>query len=366
MLLRAMNRPTRVLMTLDAVGGIWRYAVDLAAGLNRSGIACLLVGCGPRAGAALPPGLAATELVWTDAPLDWMVEDEAALEGVGDTILDLARAWRADLLHLNLPSQAAGMARACPVLTVAHSCVPTWWDAVRREPLPQHWAWQHGRNRRGLERADCVLAPSAGHAACLGRVYGPLGHLRVVPNATALASGDGVAKQPFVLAAARWWDEGKGAATLDRAARDTAWPVRMAGQATGPTGQHVTFEHARGLGVLAPGELLGLMRSAAIFAAPSLYEPFGLAVLEAAIHHAALVLSDIPTFRELWEGAAMFAEPGNPDAFARAIAALTEDAPLRERLAGNAAAIAREFTVAGQVDGVLDGYAAAMIRHGAR
>ena len=40
------------------------------------------------------------------------------------------------------------------------------------------------------------------------------------------------------------------------------------------------------------------------------YEPFGLAVLEAAQAGCALVLSDIPTFRELWDGAAMFVPPG--------------------------------------------------------
>ena len=36
------------------------------------------------------------------------------------------------------------------------------------------------------------------------------------------------------------------------------------------------------------------------------YEPFGLAVLEAAQAGMRLVLSDIPSFRELWDGAATF------------------------------------------------------------
>ena len=43
-----------------------------------------------------------------------------------------------------------------------------------------------------------------------------------------------------------------------------------------------------------------------IFVSVSRYEPFGLAVLEAAHAGCALVLSDIPTFRELWQGAASF------------------------------------------------------------
>jgi glycosyltransferase involved in cell wall biosynthesis len=36
------------------------------------------------------------------------------------------------------------------------------------------------------------------------------------------------------------------------------------------------------------------------------YEPFGLAVLEAAQAGMALVLSNTPGFRELWDGAALF------------------------------------------------------------
>ncbi len=48
-----------------------------------------------------------------------------------------------------------------------------------------------------------------------------------------------------------------------------------------------------------------------IFVSTSLYEPFGLAVLEAAQAGCPLVLSDIATFRELWDGAAIFFPPGD-------------------------------------------------------
>jgi glycosyltransferase involved in cell wall biosynthesis len=46
-----------------------------------------------------------------------------------------------------------------------------------------------------------------------------------------------------------------------------------------------------------------------VFVSASRYEPFGLAVLEAARAGCALLLSDIPTFRELWAGAAAFVRP---------------------------------------------------------
>jgi len=86
-------------------------------------------------------------------------------------------------------------------------------------------------------------------------------------------------------------------------------------------------------------------------------------VLEAAIAGAALVLADIPTFRELWDGAALFAAPGHPDAFAAAINRLADDVALRRRLSGRATAIARRHTIAREAEGTLAVYAEAMAAH---
>ena len=360
-----MRHPQRVLMTVDAVGGVWRYAVDLARGLNQQGIGCLLVGSGPRPGDApsfASSGLSDTELVWTDEPLDWMVSDEAALENTPSILASLAQARECDLLHLNLPSQAAGLSGHLPVVTVSHSCVPSWWETMRDTPLPPDWAWQHRRNRSGLDRADCVLVPSASHAAAMVRSYGPIPQISVIYNATSATPSSDV-KEPFVLAAGRWWDEGKNARVLDQAARLSPWPVTMAGPLAGPNGAVIAIEYATAAGELPSGELAGLMRRAAIFVAPSRYEPFGLAVLEAATHHAALVLADIPTFRELWEGAALFVPPADAAGFACAIARLAEDAALRHDLGARAAAIARRYTPARQLEGVLAAYTHAMMRH---
>ncbi len=354
-----MTRPRRVLMTLDAVGGVWRYALDLARGLNGHGIGCVLAGVGPPPADAALPDLPDTELVWTGETLDWMATDEAILDSLHATIVSLARGSQCDLLHLNLPSQAAGLPAGLPVLVASHSCVPTWWDAMRATPLPEHWAWQRRRNRLGLDRADHVMVPSASHGAALARSYGPVERLSVVRNATKGAS-DAYDKQPFVLAAGRWWDEAKNASTLDRAARDAPWPLRMAGSLSGPGGQRVPILHAEALGALPPDAMAGLMRRAAIFASASRYEPFGLAVLEAAMQGAALVLSDIPSFRELWQGAALFVPAMDDAGFAAAIATLAADARQRRELGGRAARIACGLTPARQLDGVIAAYGAAM------
>jgi glycosyltransferase involved in cell wall biosynthesis len=90
------------------------------------------------------------------------------------------------------------------------------------------------------------------------------------------------------------------------------------------------------------------MRRSAIFAAPSRYEPFGLAVVEAAISGAALVLADIPTFRELWGDAALFVSPDDSGGWCRALIELAEDIGLRRRLSAEARARARQFTLSRQ------------------
>lgn len=359
-----MPRPRRVLMTLDAVGGVWRYALDLAEGLGEAGIEVLLVGLGPK---PRPDRLREIErlsrasLIWIDEPLDWMVTEPGALADIAPTLQRLAEDWRPDLVHLNLPSQAVGLSVRCPVVVATHSCLATWWRAVRgREPLPAAWRWQQRLTGDGLAQAARVLAPSASHATATRSAYGDVAPIDVVPNATRADSDVAGQRQAVVLSAGRWWDEGKGAATLDAAAALSPWPVLMAGALDGPDCSCPHPVHALALGDLPPETLTGLMSRAAILASPSLYEPFGLAVLEAARRGAALVLSDIPTFRELWNGAALFAAPGDPAALAEAIARLAGDDGERRRLGEAARSRAAGFAPTCQIEGVLRCYGAAL------
>jgi glycosyltransferase involved in cell wall biosynthesis len=337
----------RVLITLDAVGGVWRYAIDVARGLESHGIDCLLVGFGPEPDAEQRAECGRGELIWTHAALDWTVSDSAELDRGADALASLARDWNADILHLNLPSQAAGLPDRCPVVVASHSCVPTWWRAVHGTDLPAAWAWQIERNQAGFQRAEAVIVPSRSHAAALTAVYTELPPLHVIYNATAVEPAE-QPKEPLILGVGRWWDPGKNGSVLDAAAAITPWPVILAGPLNGPSGQHAGFRNSQTPGVLPHRDILALMRRSAIFAAPSRYEPFGLAVAEAAISGAALVLADIPTFRELWDDAALFVPPDDSGGWSRALAALATDTVLRLRLADAAGARARQFTLARQ------------------
>mgnify|MGYP002781342234 FL=1 len=92
------------------------------------------------------------------------------------------------------------------------------------------------------------------------------------------------------------------------------------------------------------------MARASVYAAPALYEPFGLAILEAASAGCALLLGDIPSLRELWDGVAVFAPPRDQSAFARALRLLEGDPRGRRALAAAARQRACRFTSAAQAD----------------
>lgn len=72
-------------------------------------------------------------------------------------------------------------------------------------------------------------------------------------------------------------------------------------------------ENVLRLGYVDDGELKALMSCCKAFLFPSLYEGFGMPPLEALACGARIVVSDIPVFREVYEGAAIYIDPHDPD-----------------------------------------------------
>lgn len=347
---------SHILMSVDAVGGVWRYAMDLAAGLSRVGYRFTFVGFGPEPSPAQrSEAVRFGRLLWRDAPLDWTTDDQTQLDRIPQLLSEIVESAGIDLVHLNLPSQAAGLTLDVPVLVVSHSCVVTWFAGVRGTPVPQAWEWQFRRNRDGMIAADAVIAPSQSHAQMLRQSYGEIEELKVVLNGSDLQV-EPVAKEHVVFAAGRWWDDGKNGALLDAAAAETHWPVVMAGTQNGPNGQYLALHNVEALGHVPHDEIARRVARAAIVASPSRYEPFGLAPLEAARAGAALVLADIATYRELWDGAALFAAPDDAAGFAAAINRLAEDEGLRVEYAARAKARSARYTIDAQVMAMRDIY----------
>ena len=335
-----------VLLTTDAVGGVWRYSVDLARGLAERGVTVVLAVLGPAAGApqrAEVEAVSGVRLVETGLALDWTAEGPAELNEAGRRLATLAALLGVGSVHLHAPALMGDAAWPAPVVVVCHSCVGTWWRAMREGAPPEDFAWRIEATGAGLRRAAAVLAPSASQAAAMRAVYGKMA-IAVVHNGVEPRDEPGGARERAVLMAGRLWDEAKGAAVLDRAAVGLGAPVRAAGAVAGPNGAAVALEHMELLGTLDAAGMLAAFGGARVFCSMARYEPFGLAVLEAAQAGMRLVLSDIPTFRELWDGVAVFTdEAGLPEALR---AALDDggDGGARER--------AGRYTAEAMVDGV--------------
>ncbi|MFA7430262.1 MAG: glycosyltransferase, partial [Rhodospirillaceae bacterium] len=163
-------------------------------------------------------------------------------------------------------------------------------------------------------------------------------------------------KDPMVLAAGRVWDEAKNLALLGTVAERIDWPVAVAGDAVAPVGGHRLLPGVQALGRLSAPAMARQMARAAVFASPARYEPFGLAVLEAALSGCALVLSDIPTFRELWGGAAEFVPPDDPAAWAAALNGLARDDARRAVLQRKAWRRGLAYSAAAMTAGTLCAY----------
>ncbi|WP_292393819.1 glycosyltransferase family 4 protein [Mesorhizobium sp.] len=343
-------------MTVDAVGGVWRYALDLARELAQGGDSIVLAGLGPGPSQEqAKEAQAFAALAWLKTPPDWMTRNEDDLDVLPQELAPLVRDYAIDLVHLNAPTQAVGLDVPCPVVAVSHSCVVTWLHAVRGQPVDGEWGWQKDRNRRGFDWANAVVAPSRSHADMLEACYGSIARLSVVSNGTR-PGPKAERRESVVLAAARWWDEGKNAATLDQAASLTKWPVFAAGSLQGADGQRASFSNVIPLGSVYHDEVRLLMARAGIFVSPSVYEPFGLAVLEAATSATPLVLADITTYRELWDGAAIFYDAHDPRDLAKCIDCLSYDAQYRRRLGEAAARRARKFSPERQAAAMHDIY----------
>jgi glycosyltransferase involved in cell wall biosynthesis len=367
-----MGRPIKVLMTADAVGGVWTYALDLARGLAERGIEITVAVLGPgpsEAEGAAARAIPDLRLVETGLPLDWTAESRAEVIQAGRALATLASETGCDLVHLNSPALAADARFPCPVVAVCHSCVATWWDAVRGGELPRDFAWRTDLVRTGYQAADLLLAPSAAFARATAQAYSLAEQPGVVHNGRASRPQVGPPQEstePFVLTTGRLWDDGKNIAALDHVAARLSAPILAAGPTAGPNGAAVVLHHAKALGHVSMETLDTLLAARPVFASLALYEPFGLAVLEAAQAGCPLVLSDIPTFRELWDGAATFVDSRNEDAIASALSRLLAD-PAERRRGGRAAQErAAHYTVAAMVDGVEGAYRDVLARKSAK
>jgi glycosyltransferase involved in cell wall biosynthesis len=348
-------------MTTDTVGGVWRYALSLCREVCRQGHKVVLATMGAlptdaqRAAAGAIPRLM---LVTSGYRLEWMRRADSDIAESGDWLLRLADRHDADLVHVNGYAHAA-LPFGRPVLAVAHSDVVSWHHRVRCRPPASEWDAYRLRVQRGLQAASAIVVPTRAVADDLVRGFGfPARRCTVIDNGVDLDLYCAGEKEPVILCAGRIWDEGKNIALLARIAGRVSWPIAAAGDRSGPDGGSYDPENLILLGSLDGPAMAERLASAAIFAAPARYEPFGLAIAEAAASGCALVLGDIPSLREVWGDAALYVPLDDDEAWMDVFTALIASPARRRRLGMAAQRRAQLYSASVMGERYLDLYAA--------
>jgi len=335
-----------ILITADTVGGVWTYCRELTAGLLRQGVTVTLVSFGDlpdTAQTAWMESLAPDErsrLAYypTAFKLEWMQDCDGDMKAAAEFLLGVIRENQPDLLHFN---QYYFGALACdlPRIVVAHSDVVSWWVAVHgSEPPESSWSnWYRDIVARGLSEATTVIAPSRWMLDQVQRRYLTPRSASVIYNGrTPGLFNPYVSRRDRVLTVGRLWDAGKNAALLLR--ERMPLPISIVGADHHPGAAGDPFRARQRPDVrLEPKrnerQMAQIFSHASAYAALSQYEPFGLALVEAALSRCAIVASDIPSFRELWEDAALFFRNNDATDLRATLEMLVRDPALRNHYA---------------------------------
>src|SRR5579872_2111459 len=294
-----------VLLAGESSGGTFTFLRTLARELDRRGCQVTVALSGPVRPRSL--GVESVEMAWRPGRVEWMREPWPDVDATGEWLVDLARRRQAEVVHVSGFAQAS-LPFDAPVVLTAHSDLLSWSRAVGGEGPGVDLAEYERRVRGALQGPALLVSPTAAHLAAMEAVFGPLPAARVISSGSRPTAAV-EPKQRLVLAAGRLWDAAKNISILRGLALPRRWNLAVAGPRRRPEGGAVSLPGARMLGDLDEGDMRAWLARAAVFVDAALYEPFGLAVLEAAQARCALILADIPSLRELWGGAALFVDP---------------------------------------------------------
>lgn len=322
----------KILMTTDTAGGVWNYSIDLVSGLLEEETEIILLAMGPAptpAQSGQINKLQKSGLIFRYRPykLEWMDDPWEEVRQAGLWIKEIYQQEKPHLLHFNNYGQV-NLGWEVPVILVAHSCVVSWWQSVKKTPLPDHFMKYYHTVDSAFKAADTVIFPTASLLEDCRNIYGRINNPLVIYNGLHVSRGkfwsesESTFKKPQLFSMGRLWDEGKNVDLLLRAAPYIAGDIFIAGEKdmdlSGP-------KNVRFLGRLNRDQIFHWLKISGIYVLPVKYEPFGLSFLEAASCRCALVGGDIPSLREIWGESMTYTDPENPQELAQKCNELLRD-----------------------------------------
>ncbi|GGC73396.1 glycosyltransferase [Chelatococcus reniformis] len=350
----------RIVMSVDTLGGGWTRSLDLARALAPQGVETTFAILGPQptpaqdAAMRAVPGL---KSMVTNAPIDWLAADESDVEAASHAVARFANIIDPDIVHLGSPLMAGfGHFHAPTVVACDPSAVIAW--KVDNSPERPLAPWRHELTARGYDAATALVAATAALAERTAEAFDLPRLPAVVPSGRRPPRPGGPAHpvRDFALVAAHAWDVGENIWVLNRAAGRTQVPLMVAGPREHIDGSAVDFGNLWSLGPMPEGELARWLEAAPVFVSSALCESECTPVLEAAHMACALVLSDRPTFRETWNDAAVFVDPGDDAGFAHAIDSLIGDPDRCRQMAKLARQRALTYTAEARASALLGIY----------
>jgi glycosyltransferase involved in cell wall biosynthesis len=325
----------KILMTTDNIGGVWTFATDMASGMKKHGIEVYLAITGNPLTEDQQQRLRNIPYYFEEFRQEWMDDPWHDIELTGQWLLDIKEEIEPDLIHLNAYSLGS-INWDVPVIMTLHSCVLTWWEAVRKEKIPSCWNTYREMIASGIRAADMITAPSYAMLQSSEKKYGSYADKKVIYNGRDPGHFHAGEVEKIVFSMGRLWDDAKNIRLILEAAPRIRYPIFIAGN-NGKQGSPGNIpDNVHLLGQLSPASIADWLARSAIYLLPVLYEPFGYTFLEAAFSKCALVGGDIPTLREIWEKSMIYASNSSAESLANRVNELMEDKEQREKISEEA------------------------------
>lgn len=308
--------------------GVQHYTAQLIAALSRRDDVELTVSCRAEAAARL----------------------EALTQGRATLQINGADCAGHDVIHwptVHFPR--SGRPRGSRVVMTFHDLVPVVMPATHMWHYRVYFRWVLPRVARWLDRVVAVSESTAGDVEK---------HYRVVRERIAV-TGQGcryenetpvmeaAARQRFILAVGTREPRKNLTRVIEAFLSlddSSAKLVIAGGRGWGDDERRAYGDRIDWLGYVATDELLDLYRRAALLVYPSLYEGFGLPVLEAMTLGCPVITSNVSSLPEVIGEAGLQVDPRNTEEIAEALRRMLDDAALRDELAQKGAARAKMFT----------------------